>query len=436
MKAKEVILLIIIILVGVSFSLLYNEQFGIGWGWGESWIFGYEEFNYEETEILEAQAFDRINVRNAHGSVEILGSETDKIHITFEKKIWRKNEEDARSLADELKMTVDREGSTLTLSNNRQVFKNKKFETRYFISAPRGMDVNIDNSYGSVKAERVGETKITNRYGEILAFEISGSLVLFNRYDEIKVEHAASGCTVEASHGDIEIRDVLGPVDIKNSYGKLILQEIKDRVTIRSPQSKVDARDITGAMDIENSYEKIELSGVSSVKISGNQSPVDIDGAEGDIHIFNSYSEVRLKDIHGNITVGGKNLGLFGSSVHGEKITVDTSYHDIELENFTGETSITLAHGKIYLTPSPLTHALDVKGSYADIKFFWPQGEKYPIEILAKQGQIFWKLDTEVDSQKDNGQSEVKAFLEETGKPAIFLSTDYGTIWIEKSIVI
>jgi DUF4097 and DUF4098 domain-containing protein YvlB len=436
MKAKEVILLIFIILVGVSISLVYNEEFDIGWGWGEGWIFGYEEFVYEETETLEALSLDQLQIRNSYGSVEILGSDHSSISITFEKRIWRKNEADAKALAGQLKMIIDQEGQTLTLTNNRQDFKNKKFETHYYITVPADLNVNITNSYGLVKVERVGNADISNRYGEVTASEVSGSLSIFNKDDEVNIEHATSDCFIEASYADINLRDVKGKVDIKNSNGKLALEEIAKEVTIRSPHCTIYGWDITGDMDIENSYEKIELTDVGNVKIAGNQSPVEIDGAEGKIDINNRYSKVRLKNIRGNISIEGKNLGVSGNSIQGEKITIHSSYHDIELEDFSGETSITLAHGNIYLTPSPLTHPLDIKGSYADIKFFWPESGKYPIDIQANQGQIMWKLDADVSYQKDNGLSEIKAFVEESGNPSIFLSTDYGTIWIEKSIVI
>jgi hypothetical protein len=436
MKAKEVFLLIFIILVGVSISLVYNEEFDIGWGWGEGWLFGYEEFVYEETETLEDISLNQLQIRNAYGSVEILGTDQNKITISFEKRVWRKDEADAKALADQLKMVIDQEGQTLTLTNNRQDFKNKKFETHYYIAAPVNLNVNITNSYGLVKVERVGATDISNRYGEVTASEVSGSLAIYNKYDEVNIEHAASDCLIEASNADINIRDVRGKVDIKNSYGKLALEEIAKEVTIRSPHCTIYGWNIAGDMDVENSYEKIELSDVGNVKIAGIQSPVEIDSAEGKIDINNRYSKVKLKNIRGNISIEGKNLGISGNSIQGETITIHSSYHDIELEDFSGNTSITLAHGNIYLTPSPLTHPLDIKGSYADIKFFWPESGKYPIDIQAKEGHIMWKLDAEVSYQKDNGLSEVKAFGEESGKPSIFLSTDYGTIWVEKSIVI
>jgi len=436
MRAKEIVLLIVIILVGVSVTLIYNEEFEFGWGWGDGWFFGYEEFVFEETTTLDAQGLEAIEVKNSHGSVEILGEDRSDITITFEKRIWRKNEEEANELADQLSMTTDRDGRKLNLSNNREDFRNKRFDTLYFISAPAGLEVNVTNSYGLVKAERVGETEISNRYGEIDVSDVTGDLRLFNRHEDIDILHAASNCTIDATYADINIRDVQGTVDIQNSYGTLTLEEIEQTVTIRSPYSTIYGWDITGDLDIENSYEKIELSDVNGVKIAANHSPIEIDGSDGNIDITNRYDKVRLKNIRGNVSVEGKNLGVSANSIRAGKITINTSYHDIELEDFEGETSITLAHGNIYLTPSPLTHMLDVKGSHADIKLFWPLEGKYPIDIQAKQGQIMWKLDEDVSSRKDNGLTEIKAFVEETGKPAIFISTEYGTIWIEKSIVI
>jgi hypothetical protein len=436
MKAKEVILLIFIVLVGVFFSRLYNEELEFEADWGKGWLFGYEEFVFEESQILESPALSHLHVLNSHGSVEVRGTDKSTVSVTLEKRIWRKNEADAREVANKLKMIIDQDGPVMTISNNRQDFKKKSFETYYSIEVPEGIKVNITNSLGPVKAERVGDTDITNRYGEVISLEIDGTLTISNSYDEVNIEDISSDCTIEGRHADINILNVSGTVDIKNIHAKLTLEEIEKEVTIRSPHSRIYGWDITGNMDIENSYEKIELSDVGTVKISGDQSPVQIDGADGDIDINNRYSKVRLKNIRGSIFIEGKDLGIFGNTVHGEKITIHSTYDDIELEQFSGETSITLAHGKIYLTPSPLIRPLEIRGSHADIKFFWPESGTYPIVIQAKQGQILWKLDSAVSSQKDNGLSVVKAFTDESGKPSIFLSTEYGTVSVEKSIVI
>jgi len=400
MKAKEIFLLIFIILVGVSITQVYKGDFDLDWGWGDSILFGYEKFVFEETEEIESPLPGELRIRNSHGSIEIFGSDEENITISFEKRIWRKDEVEAREVAEQLKMIIDKGEQTLNLSTNRQEFRRKKIETHFVISVPEGMNVTVVNSYGLVRTERVGHTDITNRYGEVYASDIRGTLVVSNR------------------------------------HGSLTMEDITNDVLIRTPYSKIYGWNISGALDIENSYEKIELTDVGPVKIVANQSLIDIDGANGNINISNRYNKVRLKNINGNVFVDGKNLGISGNNVHGDEITLSSTYQDIKFDNFSGKTSISLAHGELHLSPSPLTFPLEVKGSHVDIKFFWPENERYPLEAQAEQGDIQWKLDAEIDYQKDNGLSIVKAFLEKTDKPSVFLSTTYGTIWIEESIII
>ncbi len=436
MKAKEIFLLIFIILVGVSITQVYKGDFHLDWGWGDGLLFGYEKFVFEETEEIESPLPGELRIRNSHGSVEIFGSDKENITISFEKRIWRKDEVEAREIAEQLKMFTELEGKALKISTNRQEFRRKKIETHFVIRVPEGMNVTIVNSYGLVRTERVGHTDITNPYGEVFASDIRGTLVVSNKYEDIEIEQVKSSCKIEASYSSVTISNIQGMTEIINSHGSLAMEDLPNDVLIRTPYSKIYGWNISGALDIENSYEKIELTDVGPVKIVANQSRIDIEGANGNINISNRYDKVRLKNIHGNVFVDGKNLGISGNNVHGDKITLSSTYQDIKFDNFSGKTSISLAHGDLYLSPSPLTFPLEVKCSHVDIKFFWPENERYPLEAQAEQGDIQWKLDAGIDYQKDNGLSIVKAFLEEKDKPSVFLSTTYGTIWIEKSIII
>ncbi len=436
MKTKEIFLLIFIILIGVFITQVYTGEFFFDLGWGDSILFGYEKFIFEETEKIESPLPEELRIRNSHGSIEIYGSDEENITITFEKRIWRKNEADAQEVAKELKMFAELEGQALRISTNRQEFKRKNFETHFIINVPEGINVTVVNSYGLVRTERVGHTDISNRYGEVFASDIRGTLVVSNSHDDIEIENVESSCKIEASYSSVTISNILGTTEINNSHGSLTMEDLSNNVVIRTPYSKIYGWDIRGALDIENSYEKIELTNVGPVTIVANQSLIDIDGANGDINISNRYDKVRLKNIKGNVFVDGKNLGISGNNVHGDKITLNSTYQDIEFDNFSGKTSISLSHGDLHLSPSPLTFPLEVKCSHVDIKFFWPENKRYPLEAQVEQGDIQWKLDAEIDYQKNNGLSVVKAFLEVTDKPTVFLSTTYGTIWIEESIII
>jgi hypothetical protein len=149
--------------------------------------------------------------------------------------------------------------------------------------------------------------------------------------------------------------------------------------------------------------------------------------------VGSSYGKVMLTNIQGELKIDGKNTSVYGKTILGDNITIDTTYRDVELADFSGETTILHSNGKILLTPKPLTHPLVVKGKYSDINLYWPVGGNYPTEAENKGGDIEWKLPYELSFKKENSVSMIKAFMEETESPLIFLYTTYGTIRIEES---
>ena len=196
MKAKEIFLLIFIILIGVFITQVYTGEFHFDLGWGDRFLFGYEKFVFEETEMIESPLPEELRIRNSHGSIEILGSDEENITITFEKRIWRKNESEAQEAAKQLKMFAELEDQALKISTNRQEFRRKNIETHFVIRVPEGMNVTVVNSYGLVRTERVGHTDITNPYGEVFASDIRGTLVVSNRYEDIEIEQVESAVRI------------------------------------------------------------------------------------------------------------------------------------------------------------------------------------------------------------------------------------------------
>jgi RNA polymerase sigma-70 factor (ECF subfamily) len=147
-------------------------------------------------------------------------------------------------------------------------------------------------------------------------------------------------------------------------------------------------------------------------------------------------SEIRmaiiLRDIQGNLRVDGKSVDIYGKLITGQEIYISSSYENIELLDFSGRTTILLSHGDLVLQPSPLAYPVEIKNEYSSIRLYWPTGEKYPFEAQVKGGDIKWNLAEELSLKKENSLSVVKAFVNETEKPSIFLSTTYGDIRIEQ----
>jgi len=381
MKAKEIILLILIIAAGVIFYHAYTGKFDFSIDFGDGIYWGLEEFTYEESQEVESPFPSLLRIVNSHGKIEIQGTKEQRITIDFQKKIWRKNDKQAREVSDMLKMVIDKNENQLRISTNRDDFRKKKFDTNFRISVPKGTNIEVENSYGYVKASKVGTTRINNRHGEIILSEIEGKIDAKNSYEDVEIEGAQSDCLVESKNSTIMVKNVKGGMKIIQQYGKIYLENITQEVEIESPNTEIYGYGLRGGMDIQNSYEKITLQNVGPTIIKGKNSRVEADGIQGYLKINDSYANLKLHNIAGSLYVDGKNVEISGRNI---------------------------------------------------VKFFWPKGKKHPFEARAKGGEIRWNLPAEMTSTEENGTSIVKAFLQETGKPSVFLSTSYGEIVIEE----
>jgi len=432
MKAKEIILLILIVTVGIIFYHAQTGKIWIDWDWDEGIYFGQEEFVYEETEEITPPFPLSLRIINAHGHVDVEGTDQDSISITLEKRIFRREQKQADEMAEKLNMVIEKNSETIQISTNREDFRKRRFRTDFKVMIPEQMSVYVKNSYGEVNIFRAGETEIRNPNGKVYAENITGNLVIKNSYKEVEVENIQADCQIESRSSTLTVIGVEGSAYLDHQYGKIHCENIGQSVTVNGSYAEVYGQNVTELFDIQTSYRKIDLSDVGPVRIRARNSRIEIKGAKDSVDIENRYGKVELFDIQGNLKIDGKNLEVYGHSIIGEKIFISTSYRKVELAGFQGKTEITHSNGDVNLEPLPLTHPIEVEGEYTDIKFYWPSGGRYPIEARTKGGNIEWNVLEELSHNEENGYKVIKAFDTEIDKPSILLNTTYGSIRIEE----
>jgi hypothetical protein len=434
MKAKEIILLIFIVTAGIFFYHAQTGKIWIDWEWDEGIYFGQEEYVYEETEEVTPPFPLNLHIINAHGHVEVEGADQDSISILFEKRIVRRKQTQADEVAEDLRMIVDKDGTSIRISTNREDFRKRQFRTNFKVVIPEQMAVNVKNSYGEVRVSHAGETEIRNPNGRVYAENIHGNLTVENSYKDVEVENIHADCRIESGNASVTAISVEGSAYIDHKYGKIHLENIGQSVTVDGSYTEVYGHNVTGLFDIQTSYKKVDLSDVGPVQIRASNCRIEIKGAKDYVDIDNKYGKVELFDIHGNLKIDGKNLEVYGHSIIGETIVISTSYRKVELTGFQGKTEITQSNGDVGLEPLPLTHPIEVKGRYTDIKFYWHSGWSYPIEARAKGGNVEWNVSVGLSQSFDeeNGFKVIKAFVTEVDKPSILLNTTYGSIRIEE----
>lgn len=433
MRTKEIILAVLIILAGIF--LYYAKTGRLDWeiGWdGDFFRWNQEEFVYEESQEISPPFPAELQVLNAHGNIEVQGTETDKVIVSFTKRIWRKKEKDAKEISDQLKLIINKEDLRLIISTNREEFRRRPFETDFKLSLPAGMKVLVKNSYGLVRVSKTGTTEIKNPHGDVFASNITGPLVIQNTYEDVEVHDVQSNCQIETSHSSLSVFRIQGEMLIQNRYGEIHLEDVAQNVTIEGRNSEVLGKNLKGVTEIESSYEKITLSDTAAVKIRAHHCDVEASDVKELLDVKNEYGRVEVKNIQGDFRVVGKNLNIYGQSIVGKEIFLFSTYENIELSQFSARTIISLSHGDLILEPVLLVAPIEVKGEYSNIRLYWPSGGKFPVEARTKGGTIKWNLQEKPSLEESNGTSVIKAFQEEESKPSLILSTTYGNIRIEE----
>jgi hypothetical protein len=432
MKAKEIVLLVLLVAAGILFYEVKTGKLDLEWRLDDfGWLDG-QAFTYQESRVLEAPLPSSLRILNAHGEVTIEGAETDTISLSLEKKVWRRREPEAKAVADALHPRITKDASGVTIGTNRDEFKRRNFETSFRLTIPAAMAVDVQNSYGVVKVRGVAAATIANRHGQVDAFGIAGGLTVDNSYEDVTVDGVRADCEIRAAHSDVSARKVEGELTVNDQYGLIKLQNIDRKVTVDAPHSEVVAEDIAGPVDVRNSYEKITLRRVGSAKITGHHSEVEAAEVDGNLDVATSYADVSAGGVRGGLRVSGRNVGLTGASLSEGEVYVSTSYEPVELSGFSGKATILVSHGDVSVTPLPLTGPIEIRCDYSPITFHWPAGGPYPIEALSRSGRIHWRLALPVRVEDKDGREEVRAFSDLTGKPGIVLVTSYDDIVVEE----
>ncbi len=425
MKAKEVLLLIFIVVVGVGLHYLDDLKLTID-DWQVDFPFRGEPFLFEEVKT-EAPA-ESLEIINSHGSLYIEGVETQTVEITFEKRVWRKTEQEAREVADQIKLLSTRDGQRLLLTTNRDTFRKKRFTTSFRVRVPSSTRVVVRNSYGLVRLAGVKEVDLENRHGRVDIVEVSGPVRVENSYEKVSIMDVGGECRLKTKHSSALLSRIEGPVMVDCSHENLELFDLKSSLDLNSRHTRIKAVRIAGPAGLSSSYELISLSEIGPAVIRGHHSPVEVDTARGKLEIETSYERIRLANLEGDLTIKARSSRVEVIGARATRLQIETSYEPVNLEDFSGRLELKLKHASLSLAPANLDNPITASTEYGNIKFFWPEGQTARLEATSKGGRISWQLPFSPDENTTNGLTVVRAFGRATDRPEIKLNTSYGNI--------
>ncbi|MGB9907239.1 MAG: DUF4097 family beta strand repeat-containing protein [Candidatus Saccharicenans sp.] len=429
MRAKEVLLLILIVVLGVGLHYLDNLKLKID-DWNLEFPFRGESYLFEE-QLTELPA-EILEINNRQGSLQVEGSPRPDIAITFEKRVWRKSETEAKEMADRIKLLTTRDGNRLVLTTNRDTVRPKNFTTSFKLQVPAGIRVKIKNSHGLVRVARVSQVELENSHGQVDIIEIPGSVRVSNAYEKVSILDVAGDCQLETKHSSARLSRMQGPVTVDCAHQELELFDLNSSLKIQSRHTVIKAVRIAGPAEIAGSYELISLNEIGPAIVRGHHSPIEIDSARGDLSLETSYERIKLADIQGNLVIKARSSRVEGTRISGQRHQVETSYEPVSLEDFSGRLDLKLKHASLRLAPTNLDFPVIASTEYGNITFYWPENQMARLEALSRGGRISWQLPFSPDENTSNGTALLRAFQSASDRPEVKLEASYGDIKVLK----
>ncbi|RLE01246.1 MAG: hypothetical protein DRJ11_10060 [Candidatus Aminicenantes bacterium] len=435
MRGREILVLLLILFLGIAFSLYEKGQLDLALHL-DSWsIFPFPEYEFSEEIRLNPPFPETLALSNYRGKISLIGTDEEKVVIHLTKIIKAKTREEAQQIALQLHPLATINGSQLLVTSNRDEFSAPRVQTNFQLLIPRFLKVNLKNSYGLVRIEDVAAAIVNNPHGAVEATNIAGEVEINNSYKQVVVQNIGQKLTIKSRHSSVKVKQIGQSVLINHRYGPLYLDDIQGAITIEAHHSQVKGVNFHNFCQIETSYQPISLVNIQGAMIDTKNSNIQIIQNQGNLEILNSYGGLKIIDSQGNIQIRGKNLEVTIQDAQGDTLDLETSYRDVDLRRiaFQQQTNLELAHNSIYLAPQEIKGLLRINANYTRIFFVWPEELRVPLRIINQGGQIIWKLDLPPQLSITNGTSYLEAFLQEKNKEKIEIKTSYEKVIVSPS---
>jgi DUF4097 and DUF4098 domain-containing protein YvlB len=248
---------------------------------------------YERIEQVSSPTagIEELSVDTSYGDIKIKGADTNDCNVSARITAQAPNTDEAKSLAEQTKITLAPEGKILFIRAQKpEIKKSSSIAVSYTIIVPKNIGLECKSSYGNIRlANTIGDVTANTSYGDIVVENISGKLRLNTSYGKVDCKQII--CTyfsANSSFGDVfAVFSNACPNDIN--------------IKIATSYGDIDADvplDFTGDVSVDTSFGKIKTDIPIVIKGELNKSHITGtvgQGGKGVLELKTSFGSVKIE---------------------------------------------------------------------------------------------------------------------------------------------
>lgn len=306
------------------------------------------DFLAENTEIKE------LYLKNDFGSIELKGSQKNKIDIDYTLKVYAEDKTAAEEFIKDLEVIYSLEGEKIKISLNKSQTKTPELinvvKIDYRITIPETLKSSLFNQYGSLKASDLkSELKANNRYGSTLVKNIAEAVEMNLAFGNSEIYDLDSTLNLETAYTENTIKNINGRFNLENSYGFNKIENLKSDLIINS---RYGGAEITAAknIDIKSSY-----TGFTFKNIQGE---ITADIEYGDLK-FSQITDLDLKLRYADCLIEtSSDYEVYNYDLTVEHGDIEADFTGIEIDD----------RNNFYYQGKRAEHNIKINSEYGDIE--------------------------------------------------------------------
>ena len=330
-----------------------------------------------------------VSVNNSYGSVRVTGGGS-AVRATLVKGVRGWSQEEARKIADRIRLVVNQTSDGLTITTNRGEV-NEQFTTDIQLEVPSFIGVSITDSYGSVTANGI-QAGLTAKvsYGQADLAGIKGDVNLALSYCEVTATNIEGDLTVGGAK-QARISNVTGNVELTASAasnGVVDVRNISGQVRVNAPFCRIVAHGLNETSELRTEHASVDVTRATNLVIDAPHSDVRARNISGDLKVLSSNSNLQFSAIAGHLEVQGQQTSVNAEDVKGS-IEIETTHGDVVLKNFSEDVRVETSYRDVTLTSAaePVGD-IEVKNNHGQIKLVLPQSSRFHLDAQSDNGQI------------------------------------------------
>lgn len=270
-----------------------------------------------------------LRLNNSAGGITIIKGGEAEVSLTAHKTAWGATQAEAEAELARLPIKISQEKNIITVQVRPEedgLFGEGRSNTVEFtLTVPAETMVTAYTGSGKIELSGVtGQVELQSDYGDIMAADITGSLIAHTASGQIKVQNIQAGeeaLDLHTDYGDITLEQAqAGPIKVHTSSGLIRLAEVKaEGVELGSDYGQVEIEagwmaelDLkTGSgevnlsqlmvkegLNVRTDYGPIRLNQVlaSSYDLSTSSGEVKLEGATGAVKIHSDYGDITVSE--------------------------------------------------------------------------------------------------------------------------------------------